>query len=104
MASTESKKDEVKQGELQVWEAAVRAAKLRAHRPTPGDVLTPWAYGSAAGTANGQVCTLNPFPAANRITLFLRTRLPAAGLMHELNKDFFGHMKHTVEVGEICTL
>lgn len=89
-----------KEEQLAVWDAAVKAARRRVHRPTPEDVLIPWAHGSTASSVATEVCTAAPFPAANRITLFLRTTLRATEIAHKLHREFYSGMKLTVKVTE----
>lgn len=80
----------VKEEQLRAWDAAVEAARRRAYQPAPADVLIPWTIANLAAT---EFCTAAPFPAVNRITLFLRTTLGAMEIARKLNSDFFVGMK-----------
>ena len=80
------------------WDGALAAARRRAHRPSPEDIRIPWPYGSTKYTAHTEVSTATPFPALNRITLFLRTSMTPLAIAHKISTDFYGGRQLTVKV------
>lgn len=98
MATVNDGSKGAKIAQLVHWDGALAAARRRAYRPSPEDVRIPWAHGSTRRTAHTEVCTPTPFPALNRITLFLRTSMSSLAIAHKISTDFFGGRQLTVKV------
>lgn len=86
--------DSPKNPQLLLWESALQAAQLRENHPSPADALIPW----SRGIRSADVCTLTPAPDSGRLTLFLRTTMPAYELAVRLNTDFFSQLELIVKV------